>query len=263
MKRKKYFFLKIVIAFFLLFVTFGAFLVFKSSFFNIKEIEVASNLSCVSGMQIRNSAQILGKNIFFTDSKNLEKNVKNKFVCVKSVTLIKLFPSKVKIELSGRVPVAILASLKNPEASVSASIENIATPSAQNLSDSYLIDEEAVFFAKSSGELNIPSIFTYDMDLSLGKKFDESYIKISLKILDKIKSFGLSVRLAAILDKFLVVYPDGLGPKIIFRLDEKGDAQIASLQLILKTARIDSKELEFIDLRFDKPIVRFTPKKNG
>ena len=63
------------------------------------------------------------------------------------------------------------------------------------------------------------------------------------------------------MDNYLIVFPQVDNPKVFFRLDNEIDLQLASLQLILEKAKIDERILEFIDLRFDKPIVRFAPKK--
>ena len=88
-------------------------------------------------------------------------------------------------------------------------------------------------------------------------------MKTSLQILRAVKKLGFDSLTTQILDNFFLIYPTSLSPKVIFRLDQRIDVQIASLQLILEKAKMYSESLEFIDLRFDKPIVKFAPKKNG
>ncbi len=109
-------------------------------------------------------------------------------------------------------------------------------------------------------EYNIPRIYFYDKNISLGNKLDKS-LKDSLKILDKIRTFGVNIKDTRVLNDLFLIYPQEGWPKIIFRMDDKVDIQLASLQLILEKTKIDNKELEFIDLRFDKPIVKFAPGK--
>ncbi len=92
-------------------------------------------------------------------------------------------------------------------------------------------------------------------------KSEGSFLNNALKILDKIKTFGVTTKKSWVSGEFFIINPDIMDPKIIFRLDSQIDIQLASLQLILTEAKIDLKELTFIDLRFDKPIVRFAPKK--
>lgn len=233
----------------------------RSTLFTIKEIDtITKNSPCVNENQLKNSSGLLGQKFFFVNLENTAKNLKNKFICLKNINLFYLFPNKIKMEAIGRQPVAILNLLK-PEATVSSHLESLATPSAEESSDAYLIDNEGVIFSKEINTLAVPHIFVDDTE--------NHNIGNSLKILEKSKTFGLDVKTATILDNFFIIFSY---PKVIFRLDDKIEAQIASLQLILAEAKInrrtiptevgrDLKELEFIDLRFDKPIIRIAPKK--
>jgi len=231
----------------ILFVSSLVFVVFKWGLLNITQVEISnSQLECTDETQIRNSTNIIGHNVFLINFENIKKN------------LSLVFPNKIKIKISGRQPVATLMLLQNKEASSSSILENIATPSAKESQDAYLIDSEGVIFSKSTGRFNIPNIFIKDVNLSLGKEPEGDNTKNSLKILDKVKTFGLDVKTSVVLDNFFIIFSY---PRVIFLLDDRVDVQIASLQLILAEAKIDLKELEFIDLRFDKPIVKFAPKK--
>ena len=78
-----------------------------------------------------------------------------------------------------------------------------------------------------------------------------------IKIFDKTKSLGIEIKQAWLRENILVTETI---PKMIFKLDNV-DSQLASLQLILSEAKIESKELEIIDLRFDKPVIKFAPEK--
>lgn len=248
------------------------FLLIRSGLFTIKEIDiVAKDIACADEKQLKNSSGLLGQNFFLANFKKTAKNLEDRFICIRDIKLSLVFPDKIKIEASGRQPVAVLALLQNKEASPSSFLENMATPSAEESEDAYLIDSEGVIFSKDTGGVNIPNIFTKGLNLSLGKKTQSKKVEDSLKILEKVKTFGLDVKMSTILDNFFIIFSY---PKIAFRLDDRVDIQVASLQLILSEAKInrrtiptevgrDFKELEFIDLRFDKPIVKFAPKKNG
>ena len=227
-------------------------LAFKSGLFNIKKIEINldKNLACVNEEQIKNASFLLGQNLFLTNGLSIEKNIKNKFVCIKRIILSKLFPNKVRIEVLGREPVAILMILRSRDATSSAVLENIATPSAEASDGASLVDRDGVIFSKDVGNLDIPKIYL----------LDNHNLENSLKILDKAQGFGLDIKTIAVLDNSFIIFST---PKIVFRLDSNIDSQIASLQLILERAKIDSEKLEFIDLRFDKPIIKIAPKKNG
>lgn len=245
-----------------IFILLFIFLLFRLHFFNIQKIEITgSDLSCAGQEKIVDSSQILGKNFFTVNTKELTASIIRKFICIKNVTLFKIFPNKIRIEVITRSPQVKLITLKNFESSSSSSLlENVATPAAEQSLDTYLVDKDGVFFAKGSSGLDIPAVFIYNANISLGKKLENGTAENSLKILDKLNLFGLNVKSSLILDNFFIIYTS---PKIIFRLDGDIDAQIASLQLILRKAKIDSSQVEFIDLRFDKPIIKIAPKKNG
>lgn len=231
----------------------------RSDLFTLKKIDLtAEDIPCVDEGKLKNSSGLLGQKLYLTNFEKVARNLKDKFICIKNIDLAYVFPDKVRIKASGRKSVAALVLLKDKEATMSSFLENIATPSAEESSDVYLVDNEGVIFKKSTGDLSVPNIYIYDSNFSLGKKPESSNTEDSLKILNKVKTFGLDIRSAVILDNFFIIFSY---PKVVFRLDSRIETQIASLQLILAEAKIDLKELEFIDLRFDKPIIRFAPKK--
>ena len=239
-----------------------AFSLARSSFFHIKQIEIQGDkIDCVDSDQLKNASGLYGQNFFLLSSKKLQEELKAKFVCIKVVTVDRLIPDKVKIEISSRKPTAILLKVKDKQASPSSLIENIATPEAGAVQDRYIVDSEGVVFSKSMDDSNVPKIFYFDPEIAVGEKLENSFINNALKILDKIKTFGVATKKSWIAEEFFIINPDTSDPKIIFRLDSQIDIQLASLQLILTEAKIDLRELTFIDLRFDKPVVRFAPKK--
>jgi len=227
--------------------------------FTVKTVEVEnSKLGCVDNSQIKNTANILGQNFFFVNKEDT-KILLDKFICVKNITLTKVFPNKVKIQVTGRQPSASLSVIGPREATDSSIIVQIATPSALIAKDSFLVDDEGVVFDKNDNSLNIPKIYTV-LDVSLGKKIQDSLIGNSLKILDGAKTLGLETRESFLTDNFLVIFSQ---PRIIFKILDNIDIKLASLQLILSEAKIENEELQFIDLRFDKPVIRLAPKKDG
>lgn len=249
---KKFFIFALFIFILLVFYFF-----FNSAFFRVKNIILTTESpDCIgSDEEIKKDSEIMSQNIIFFNSKNVEKKLKNKFYCIKTIFFAKKFPSGLELTIVGRQAEAKLIQLPTYEATVSSNLENIATPSAI-----FLVDGEGKVFSKGDLEGDLPIIFISKSDLNLGENLGVFVIN-ALKILDKIKSFGIDSKLSKItLDEFLVT---GTDPKIIFKLTEQIDIQLASLQLILEQAKIDQSRLEFIDLRFDKPVVRFAPKKNG
>ncbi len=233
------------------------FTVYKSNFFAIKKIEIeAGNISCADTEQLKNSLNILGQNFFLINFSKIENDLKKKFICIKTASGSKFLPDKVRIKISNRQAVAILASLRSEEATFS------ATPSADLVSDNYLIDNEGVVFGKVDSDLNIPKILIYNQEIFISQKPGVE-ISNAIKILDKIKSLSIQINKAWINQGIFVINSTFPVSQMIFRLDGDINIQLASLQLILDKAKIDLKEMEFIDLRFDKPVVKFAPIKHG
>lgn len=271
-KKKKIPLLKILIGALLLFLIGSTiFMLFFSSFFKVNMVEVKrDNIACANEENLKETSQILGQNILLINESAVEKKLKEKYLCVKSVKFLRKFPNQLEIEVSGRFPVAQILVMKSSEASPSAILDTfsqkLSTDSAkeqeifnnENIDKSFLVDSEGVFFSKDTQNLNYPKVYIENEIVA---------VKDVLKVIEKLKIFGMEVRETRVIgQKILLVSPpagsprEAGGPKIIFALDNI-DIQLASLQLILKKAKIDEVTIEFIDLRFDKPIVRFAPKK--
>lgn len=239
-----------------LFVTAGIFLLYnKSDFLSIKKIDIqAKNVSCADADSIRISTGILGQNFFLIKQHEIENNLKKKFACIKSIGVSKTFPDKISLRAVNREVLAVLASLKNKEASLS------ATPSAELVREYFLVDSEGVVFGSGVSDSGALKIYIFDREIAVGKKLTGITADIP-KILDKFKSLNIPVDAARINQEFFIVTSLSPASQILFRLNDNVNEQLASLQLILNKAKMDLNELEFIDLRFDKPVVRFAPKK--
>jgi len=244
-----------------------SYLLYDSSIFNIKTVDVKlDKIGCGSRNDIVRDSQVLGQKFFLLDEKKLEQKLKEKYFCIKSVILSKQFPNKVSLQVSGREPAAVLALLKNQEASPSGEIDYIASDSAKatqaEVADQFFVDSEGIVFAKFTEGVNVPTIYFWSENLVVGKKIGGNIVENSLKILDKIKSFGIDSKEAKIYsESILLINPTTEKPKIVFALNKDINIQLASLQLIMTQAKINEEEMEFIDLRFDKPVIKLIPKK--
>ena len=244
----------------------AAYMIINSPLFTIKEIDIEKHdiseaslrVNCATDLEVRQASFTPGQNFLFLDTDKVVENLKNKFICIQNVVVEKEFPNKIKLNISGREAKVLLISLSYKEATTSSNLENIATPSAQDYSDIFFADDEGVIFSRGDSNINLPKIFIYEKAINLGKDIEDLIIKV-VKVFDKMIIFGIDTKSAKIIsDEILLT---DTTPKIIFKLNGEIDIQLASLQLILQQAKIDANTLEFIDLRFDKPVVRFAPKK--
>lgn len=231
----------------------------------VKEVAIIiKESSCVTEDQVREVVDLAGKNIWSFKDEDIASRTKLKYPCVKEVLLEKQFPSNVKVVIQGRVPKVKVASfegvldLKTLEASPSSTsaILNWSFPSV--VKDSFLVDETGFLFG-SSGEAALPMLFIEE-SLNIGKSIDSTTFSKITEIVNKIGEIRDSrgTRGKVVGSDLLI---DGK-PRVAFSLDRDIFRSLASLQLILNKAKIDGNELEVIDLRFDKPVVMYTPKKS-
>ena len=247
--KNRKFLLLLIPAIFIILVVF----IFKSNFLKITQIEVLSNANCVDE-SIKDKSNLLNKNLFFLNQDQLSNEIKGKFICIKKVKFSKILPSKIRLEVEGRAPMFKLALIKDWEASAASLIDNTATPSA-HLTEIFISDEEGVIFSKENVE-NLPVINYLGKDISIGVVDD--LLKKAVIILPKLNSEGLQTKNTYILSNLFIL---NTTPKVIFDLNEDINMQFASLQLILHKAKIEGVALELIDLRFDKPVIKYAPKK--
>jgi hypothetical protein len=261
-------------------ISIAAILVFgvlKSDIFKIKDIEIeAVNITCTTADQILNVSEIKDKNFFMLNGEESQVKIKRKFYCIKDV-VINLYPfQKAKIKVSNRVSIANLSKIEEFKEITTPKIETlimegsssaiavltVATPSANldfskiKVQSNLLIDDEGVVFLQGSDD-NLPIIYTNQI-MNLGQSLDKNSIKHILKIWEKVKEFGLSFKDTKLSASQYIINSE---PKLIFDLSRDINIQLASLQLILEEAKINDSRIEYIDLRFDKPVVKYLPKK--
>ncbi len=247
----------------------AAFYLLTASVFVVKSLEIKVEGDCVSRDKVRGVVQILGRNIFSVDKGDVETSIKKKFVCVKSVGLKKGLPDKVQLEVFNRVAVAQILTFPKKEASSSAILSEFlqvkasgsaeASRSAQvNPDKQYLVDEEGIVFSEGINP-GVPTLQIWEEGLKLGEKLQQGVVTGALEILKQLSVLGLPTNDAKIYsDKILLV---DTKPKVIFDLSVDKEKQLGALQLILTRAKIESREMEFVDLRFENPVVKYVPKK--
>lgn len=242
--KKKSFFTKLLVPFLLLIVLFLIFLIFRFDLLAIRSVNVnLDQVDCVSEQQIKSYLNLSGQNFLNLDQKSVVRRLQEEFFCVRQVKLSKQLPNKITVDVSGRKGAAQI----------------IATSSATPL-EQFLVDEDGVIFSQNI-PANLPTLYIGNSDLTIGKKLPPGLIKSSLDILNKLKTFAIEVKDAKIdQQKFLLVNTN-MGTLIIFELNEKVNYQLAALQLIVTQAKINDEKMEFIDLRFEKPVIKYAPKK--
>ncbi|KKQ73980.1 MAG: hypothetical protein US96_C0045G0006, partial [Candidatus Woesebacteria bacterium GW2011_GWB1_38_5b] len=186
------------------------------------------------------------------------------------------------IKLFGREPKALLKEktlVVNPStseimASSSADTKLLDLETQESSESSiYVSDGFGVIYSKTENISDLPLIEVINQDLEIKNTIPELVVN-TLSILERIKNMSVPVTSVKVLGNQLYL---GSQPKLKFTLSNDLDRQTASLQLILQKDKmrlslfptemrltLDSKEkreIEMIDLRFDKPVVVYIPNK--
>ncbi len=202
---------------------------FNSNLFKIKILGLPDKISCAEAEEIKKESQIQGKHFFLLQQNLIKQNLKKRFICIKSIDFSYKFPNKLDLKISERKPAAIV-------------------------NESFITDEDGFVFAQKE-IINVPKLQILGFNIKIGAMFPDDIIKKSLLVFNDLAKAGLTVNEARISpERDLLVYSN---MKIVLNLDDDLSSKLASLQLILNQAKIESKVIKNIDLRFDKPVISY------
>lgn len=275
----------IFIIFFCLFLIGIYYLIFD--FFKVKDYLLNSNIDCIDKPELKRQLSQKKYNFLFINLENLKTSLKNDNACIGDLEIIKKFPNLIEINIYPREGVLVFDNLisdinqiknielsKSLEASFSASRREFNPDfevKTSSISASFLVDKNGFVFSNAPKDTKLKKITGFIKDLKLGQKIEEKVVKNSLEILLKLRDKDIFVESAKVYnnDSLLILTKDSSlkqDMKVIFSLVNDTLSQMASLQLIMEasiisTEEIDSKELVSIDLRYTRPVVRYSPKK--
>lgn len=275
MKRKKTFFLTLLGVLLLILS------IFKVGLLQIKKIVIETNNSnCVSADILQLELGLKDKNILLLDESGIRKKIMVQHFCVSDVKVERKFFGIVKLTVSQRNPWAKITTFSSNKLMTLADIDNSSASSAALLDWSFstptspsLISDEGGFIFEQGDNENLPIIFWQENDLKIGQQLDnELFLKIDT-IFNKlhepqfvVEDNGVSNKLLDTGEIPLIRVADGYlqiktKPLVIFSLEKDIIRQLASLQLILQKAKINSGTMDLIDLRFEKPVVNYSSSK--
>lgn len=224
------FFLFLIILFFII-KQISSFL-FNSDYFKIKNI--LSNQAHIDFL-----SYLKEENIFKLNLKEIADQINKKYPSYRIVRLSKQLPDTVIIELKKRQPIAYL-----------------------RLIHYWGIDEEAVLIElKEVPQSSLPVIYGLDAKLSnlkLGQRIQLTEVSQALEFIKKIKSkkflesYNLKKIYVANL-KDMKFFIDGLE----IRIGEDIDKGLKLLELLLPELKKDFPKIEYVDLRFKEPVVKY------
>lgn len=273
-KQKNRFKIPILILVFVIFLLVSGLVYFiNSDYLKIKNIKVdLKGENCLDVKAVAEDRKIKGTNILFFNENLYKTEILKKYGCLDEAKVDKIMPDTINLTAYPRQPVILAIFLKNPLIQPDLSL-NEATASTQaarllktadfevnesSISGEFLMDKKGVlFYNPGQGEvINLPKLYILS---NTEKPFSVKsiYVEGYLAIIEKLSWLGVEV-FKVKLDSNKLIF-NGV-PKLIFGLEKDIPKQLASLQLILQKAKMNSKAVDIVDLRFDKPVVVYTNK---
>lgn len=196
-------------------------------------------------------------NIFNVNIDKLKANISKNNPGIEQVYIQKLFPNALSVNIIDRIPVGIavngtLTEINiNPNASGSA---DIRYDFQKNDGGDFFIDVNGYLFNKSNQEL--PIMGTDLQNKTAGDRISEPTVLFMLQTLQKLKTTHEAA--SWIVNKNnKVVLKLSDGSLILLDSNSNIEEQLSSLQIITNRFRIEGRKFEYLDLRFQKPVVKF------
>jgi len=244
MQRKRWlrqFFLWFKKIIFFLFFVFIFFLIlfFGNEFFKIRVIKIETDDNFVKILGIES---LKDKNIFFISEKKEEKRLKEINPKIKKIVILKKYPKTLDIYIKIYSPAVLIKG---------------------NQGFLVLSEDGRILSALKSQKnyYSLPFINYYQLInqaiYKVGDWIDLKDIKMALLLFNQLKNFNLTIKDIDIVNEDMIVFKLKEEKKILFTSKKDWQKQIFPVFLILKHLRLEGKEFRQIDVRFDKPIIKF------
>jgi len=228
--------INLLILFFLLFL-FG--LLFLNEYFRVKEVKIEADLPSLNFIGVEG---FKNKNLLFISTKKEELKLKNVNPQIKDVSIIKKPPNSLIIKIKSYSPKALIKTnqgffVLSEDGRILFTVKNLSNFSLLPLINYYQLVNQSVYF--------------------VGDWLDFNDIKITLTLLNKLEEFNLKIKNIDILNEDMILFKLKDGEEIVFTSKKNWEKQIFPIPLILKQFKIEGRNFKRIDVRFDKPIVKF------
>lgn len=205
------------------------------SFFKVKKVEVMSEK--LKDLRSFNNI-FIGKNILFLNDKKVKENILESNAQVRSVSIEKLLPHTVRIRVELDSPIAAL----------------IVDQGFFELSDNGKIIKKSRIYNNDIPKINYYQKLNYSSFIP-GDYVGYNEIKTALVFLKKLDELKLGIANVDI--NGLNMIRLNLKSAVILTTTEKDvRIQIYQLEKIIRQFRIEGKEFETLDLRFNKPVIK-------
>lgn len=261
--------IKIFLILLLLIIAIALLIVLNTSTLIVKNVVVKESVSCVEADRISKDASFTNQNIVFIQESQIAKKFKEKYLCIEEVRTKKEYPNTLNLYLKEREKALKIGLIKGSPYIKLPDIKD-STPSSEStplvidhsvneasISGVYIADKNGFVFDVASVENDLPMIYLVGFETGLGRPVEKKIVNLSLQLINRLKELSIDYRTIKIMGDTVLVDGD---IKLTFSLNKDLNRQLASLQLILQKAKMNSKSMDKIDLRFDKPVVIYSKK---
>lgn len=237
----------------------------NSGFVSIRTLEIDNwAKSCVTDEQLRDTlSEVVGKYPWQLDEQKMLDRLTVNFPCIRKITITYFFPRKAKVLVERRAPLFRVVNylplpqiLFEQEATLSSTSALLDWSYPVSSGAGWLVDDQGVVYEQNRDFT--PTLFFPSDGFTLGLKLPIDFIDRLEAVLRKLPVLGLNSYQMKVVSNYIQI---GSTPKLVVSLERDITYQLASLQLILAKSKIELGEIESIDLRFDKPVVVYTPRK--
>ncbi len=214
------------------------YLLYKTDYFLIKDIEIAGASTFVNPTDLWNFAKTsaMEKNILFIDTETLSAEMREIFLGASSIEVSKKYPSTLKIAVTERTPLALLQNETSQEL--------------------FMVDSEGYLLGTVSPDYKNLPVINFIGELKVGEFVNKDLVHIYYDLIDslaetKVKSTSMSFHK----DHVAFYTPEGIRVLI----DNKKDklSPLFALSQLLKSLQVEDKNPKSIDLRYDKVVVSY------
>ena len=212
---------------------FGVFLLFLN-FFQIDSLELVG-----SNKQIQGISSLYGKNIIFLSSSETVNDLLNQNPQLQQIKVQKILPNKLRIEFT---------------------LEKSWTYLKGDIGFFELSDQAKIIAKKKKTDEKLPIINYYQKlgyaVFNTGDTIEYQDVKIALHFLKITFDLGMQVDTIDINGNNMIAF--GIDQKrVLFSVEKDVGKQKYELETIIKRFKIEGKQYKTLDLRFEKPVVKF------
>lgn len=240
--------------------------IFKSPLLQIRKVTVdLHGVGCVTEQQIITDKR-LSQNILLFDQQKIRQLWLEQYPCIGQVFFHRRFFNQLIVDVHPRIPFIQVAgynpkplpSLSNIEASSSTGTALFDWSFPVATSGGILVADQHGVIITAGQQSNLPLLYYPESELQVGQQLDPKLFSAIVLIIEKMNSLASPVSQLRFDGKSLLLQTQ---QKVVLSFPDEINRQLASLQLILSKAKIDGKAMDKIDLRFDKPVVIYSPQK--